>query len=64
MTTEHLIMTATLARGRTVIENAATEPEIIELALFLQRMGARVELTPGRRFVVDYPGKRLLIAAA
>lgn len=51
--TETVLLTAALAEGRTVLNNAATEPEIIELALFLQRMGARVELTPGRRFVVD-----------
>ena len=36
-----------LAEGRTVLRNAATEPEVIELALFLQRMGARIELSPG-----------------
>ena len=51
--TETVLLTAALAEGRTVLNNAATEPEIIELALFLQRMGARVELSPGRRFVVD-----------
>ncbi|HEU5082735.1 MAG TPA: UDP-N-acetylglucosamine 1-carboxyvinyltransferase [Acidimicrobiales bacterium] len=51
--TETVLLTAALAEGRTVLNNAATEPEIIELALFLQRMGARVELTPGRRFVID-----------
>jgi UDP-N-acetylglucosamine 1-carboxyvinyltransferase len=51
--TETVLLTAALAEGRTVLNGAATEPEIIELALFLQRMGARVELSPGRRFVVD-----------
>ncbi len=51
--TETVLLTAALAEGRTVLHNAATEPEIIELALFLQRMGARVELSPGRRFVID-----------
>ena len=51
--TETVLLTAALAEGRTVLQNAATEPEIIELALFLQRMGARVELSPGRRIVVD-----------
>lgn len=51
--TETVLLTAALADGRTVLNNAATEPEIIELALFLQRMGARIELTPGRRFVID-----------
>ncbi len=40
--TEHAIMTATLADGTTVIRNAAREPEIIELAQFLNRMGAEI----------------------
>ena len=51
--TETVLLTAALAEGRTVLHNAATEPEIIEMALFLQRMGARLELTPGRRFVIE-----------
>lgn len=41
--TENLLMAATLAEGRTVLENAAREPEIIDLARCLQRMGARIE---------------------
>ena len=40
--TENLMMAATLARGRTTIENAAREPEIIELAEALNSMGARI----------------------
>ncbi len=40
--TENLLMAATLAEGTTVIENAAREPEIIDLANCLNRMGARV----------------------
>ena len=36
-----------------MLENAAIEPEVIELALFLQRMGARIELRPDRRFVIE-----------
>lgn len=51
--TENILMTAALAEGRTVVENAAIEPEVVELALFLQRMGARIELRPDRRFVVE-----------
>lgn len=51
--TESVLLTAAMAEGRTVLRNAATEPEIIELALFLQRMGARLELHPGRRFVIE-----------
>ncbi|MDZ7674674.1 MAG: UDP-N-acetylglucosamine 1-carboxyvinyltransferase [Acidimicrobiales bacterium] len=51
--TESVLLTAAMAEGRTVLRNAATEPEIIELALFLQRMGARLELQPGRRFLIE-----------
>jgi UDP-N-acetylglucosamine 1-carboxyvinyltransferase len=39
---ENLMMAAALARGRTVIENAAREPEVEELGLVLNKMGARV----------------------
>lgn len=53
MATEAVLITASLAEGRTVLTGAATEPEILELALFLQRMGARIQQQPGRRFVVD-----------
>jgi UDP-N-acetylglucosamine 1-carboxyvinyltransferase len=41
--TEHLLMTAALAKGETILENAAREPEIIELAEVLNSMGARIE---------------------
>jgi UDP-N-acetylglucosamine 1-carboxyvinyltransferase len=40
---ENLMMAAALAKGRTVIENAAREPEVEELALVLNKMGARVQ---------------------
>jgi UDP-N-acetylglucosamine 1-carboxyvinyltransferase len=40
--TENIMMAATLAKGRTVIENAAREPEIVDLANFLNAMGAKV----------------------
>jgi UDP-N-acetylglucosamine 1-carboxyvinyltransferase len=40
--TENLMMAATLARGTTVIANAAREPEIVDLAACLARMGARI----------------------
>jgi UDP-N-acetylglucosamine 1-carboxyvinyltransferase len=39
---ENLMMAAALAKGRTVIENAAREPEVEELALVLNKMGARI----------------------
>jgi len=40
--TENLMCAAVLAKGTTVIENAAREPEVIDLAAFLDRMGAQV----------------------
>jgi UDP-N-acetylglucosamine 1-carboxyvinyltransferase len=39
---ENLIMAGALAKGRTVIENAAREPEVEELALVLNKMGAKI----------------------
>lgn len=41
--TENLMMSATLAEGTTVIENAAREPEVVDLANFLISMGAKIE---------------------
>ena len=41
--TEHLMMAASLAKGETILENAAREPEIPELAEVLIKMGARIE---------------------
>ncbi|MCC7410214.1 MAG: UDP-N-acetylglucosamine 1-carboxyvinyltransferase [Gammaproteobacteria bacterium] len=41
--TENLMMAATLARGRTVIRNAAREPEVVDLANCLLSMGAQIE---------------------
>ena len=38
-----IMMAATLAKGKTVIENAAREPEITDTALFLNKMGAKIE---------------------
>ncbi len=40
--TENLLMAASLARGVTVIENAAREPEIVDLAMMLNQMGAHI----------------------
>ncbi len=41
--TENLMMAACLAEGTTVIENAACEPEVVDLAVVLQSMGAQIE---------------------
>ena len=40
--TENLMMAATLAQGKTVLKNAAREPEIIDLAKFLRTLGAKI----------------------
>lgn len=41
--TENIIMAAVLADGQTIIENAATEPEIVDLATYLTSMGAEIK---------------------
>lgn len=41
--TEHLMMVAAVAEGETVIENAACEPEVVDLGLALEAMGAEIE---------------------
>jgi len=51
--TESALLAGALAEGQTVIRNAATEPEVLELALFLQRMGARIGLSPDRKVVIE-----------
>ncbi len=51
--TESVLLTATLAKGKTVLTNAATEPEVLELALFLQRMGAQIELRPDGQYIIE-----------
>ncbi len=40
--TENILMAATLAKGRTVLTNSAKEPEVIDLADFLNKMGAKI----------------------
>ena len=51
--TENLMMAATLAEGETVLENAAREPEVVDLANFLVKMGARIEGAGTDRIVVQ-----------
>jgi UDP-N-acetylglucosamine 1-carboxyvinyltransferase len=43
LATGNVMMAATLARGRTTIENAACEPEVVDLAVFLKKMGAKIK---------------------
>jgi UDP-N-acetylglucosamine 1-carboxyvinyltransferase len=53
MATEQFLITASMAQGVTIIENAAMEPEIIDLIKLLQKMGAIIELKVDRRIVVE-----------
>src|SRR5688572_4984592 len=51
--TQNVLMAACLAEGETVIENAAREPEVIELAHVLQKMGAEIHGAGSDRIVVQ-----------
>lgn len=51
--TANVLSAATLAEGRTVIESAACEPEIVDLANMLNRMGARIRGAGSPRIVID-----------
>ena len=51
--TENLLMAATLAEGETVLENAAQEPEVTDLADMLVAMGARIEGQGGSRIRIE-----------
>src|SRR5215468_8707632 len=50
--TENLMMAATLADGETIIENAAREPEVVDLADFLIGMGAKIQGAGSDKIVV------------
>src|SRR3954463_4731997 len=51
--TDNVMMAATLAEGITVIEGAATEPEVVDLANFLNKMGAKIEGAGTRRIIIE-----------
>jgi len=51
--TDNVMMTATLAEGLTIIESAAAEPEVLDLANFLNAMGAKIEGAGTRRIVIE-----------
>ena len=51
--TENIMMAATLAEGTTVIENAAREPEVVDLALCLNSMGAQIKGAGSDTIVVE-----------
>jgi len=51
--TENILMAATLAKGTTVIENAAQEPEVVDLAMCLNAMGAKISGAGSATIVVE-----------
>lgn len=51
--TETMILAAVLAKGKTVLENAAQEPEVDELIAFLRRMGAKIKREKPRTIVIE-----------
>lgn len=51
--TENLMMAASLAEGRTILENAAREPEVADLAAYLSSMGARIQGVGTPEIVID-----------
>ncbi|MEX2353057.1 MAG: UDP-N-acetylglucosamine 1-carboxyvinyltransferase [Gammaproteobacteria bacterium] len=51
--TENLMMAAVLAEGRTILENAAREPEVVDLAVCLNSMGAKITGAGTDRIVID-----------
>jgi UDP-N-acetylglucosamine 1-carboxyvinyltransferase len=51
--TDNVMMAAVLADGVTVIESAATEPEVVDLANFLNAMGAKIDGAGTRRIIIE-----------
>jgi len=65
--TENALMAATLAKGTTVIENAAKEPEVVDLAKYLRTMGAKIEGEGTSIITIDgvdelVPGQHTIVA--
>jgi len=55
--TENALMAATLAKSTTVLNNAAREPEVVELATLLSKMGAEIQGAGSDRIVVNEIGR-------
>ena len=51
--TDNIMMAAVLAEGTTVIDDAAQEPEVVDLANFLNKMGAKIEGAGTRRIIIE-----------
>ena len=65
--TENALMAAVLAKGTTVIENAAKEPEVVDLARYLRTMGARIEGEGTSVITIEgvdelHPGRHTIVA--
>lgn len=65
--TENVLMAASLSEGRTIIENAAKEPEVIDLAEYLNKMGAKISGAGNSIITVDgvsklHPAEHRVIA--
>ena len=54
--TENILTAAVLAEGRTVLENAAREPEIVDLCVMLRQMGAQLTGEGSPTIVIDGGG--------
>ncbi len=51
--TETILMAATLAKGKTILENAAQEPEIQDLAIMLNKMGAKIKGAGSSQIIIE-----------
>ncbi len=51
--TDNVMMAAVLAEGTTVIDDAAQEPEVVDLATFLNKMGAKIEGAGTKRIIIE-----------
>ncbi len=60
--TENILMAASIAKGKTIIENAAMEPEISDLAMTLNKMGAKIKIE--KRGVIKVNGVKSLTKAS
>ena len=61
LATDNVMMAAVLAKGKTIIENAACEPEVIDLAEFLIKMGAKIK--GHRTHTIEIEGVKILNGA-
>jgi UDP-N-acetylglucosamine 1-carboxyvinyltransferase len=60
--TENILMASSIAKGKTIIENAAMEPEILDLAITLNKMGAKIKIK--KRGFIKIEGVKSLTKAS